>query len=556
MIFGDVPVVQAEGAVLAHSLRLPGVSLKKGRVLSPEDLAALAAAGRATVTVARLEPGDVGEDEAALRVARAALGPNLALSTPFTGRCNLLAETAGLLVLDRDRLDRINLVDEAVTIATLPPYALVAPRDLAATVKIIPFAVAEPLVARCEAAAREAGDVGPLLRIAPFRPRPVGLLQTRLPGVKESVLDKTVDTMNARLAALGCGPLADERRCEHTEAAVAAAIDAMRRERGIALLLILGASAITDRRDVVPAAVERAGGRVDHFGMPVDPGNLLLLAHLGEMDVLGLPGSSRSPRSSGVDWVLQRRLADIPVTGADIMRMGVGGLLKEIPTRPQPRAPKEADSARAARPPRVAAILLAAGRSSRMGAANKLLSKVGGTTMVGRAVRAALESRADPVVVVTGHDGERVRAAALAAAKSDRSVTILHNPDYAAGISSSIQRGLSALGPDIDGALICLADMPRISATVLDRLIDAFDPAAGRAICVPVWNGKRGNPVLWARRFFPEMQALAGDVGARHLIGEHVDLVAEIVMPDDAILVDVDTPEALAALNRPDQQPA
>lgn len=176
--------------------------------------------------------------------------------------------------------------------------------------------------------------------------------------------------------------------------------------------------------------------------------------------------------------------------------------------------------------------------------------------MVGRAVRAALESRADPVVVVTGHDGERVRAAALAAAKSDRSVTILHNPDYAAGISSSIQRGLSALGPDIDGALICLADMPRISATVLDRLIDAFDPAAGRAICVPVWNGKRGNPVLWARRFFPEMQALAGDVGARHLIGEHVDLVAEIVMPDDAILVDVDTPEALAALNRPDQQPA
>jgi molybdenum cofactor cytidylyltransferase len=551
MIFAELPVGETEGALLAHSIKLPAASFKKGRRLSAEDVAKLIEVGRTTVIVARLEPGDIGENDAATRVAAAAQGPHLDRAVAFTGRCNLLAEATGLLVVDRERLDRINLLDEAVTIATLPPYDLVEPRQMAATVKIIPFAVADAVLARCEAIAQESG---PLIRVAAFRPRPMGLIQTRLPGVKESVLDKTVGTMNARLAALGCGALATERRCDHDEKTITAEIDALRRE-GIELLLLLGASAITDRRDVIPAAIERAGGAVEHFGMPVDPGNLLLLARIGAMDVLGVPGSTRSPKLSGVDWVLRRLLADIPVTGQDIMRMGVGGLLKEIPARPQPRAGTERGRAEALHSPRVAAILLAAGRSSRMGAANKLLTEIDGIAMVARACEAALASQADPVVVVTGHDSQRVRTAIENAAEG-RPVTIVHNPDYAAGISTSLRHGLAALGPEADGALICLADMPRVTAAVLNRLIAAFDPAEGRAICVPVWNGKRGNPVLWSRRFFPEMSALAGDVGARHLIGEHGDLVREVAMTDDAVLLDVDTPEALAALARPDRKPA
>ena len=557
MIFAKLPVGETEGAILAHSIRFPAISFKKGRRLSAEDVAALIESGRTTVIVACLEPGDVGEDEAATRVATATQGPHLARTAAFTGRCNLLAETAGVLVVDRERVDRINLLDEAVTIASLPPYALVEPRQMAATVKIIPFAVAEPVLARCEAIAQEGG---PLLRLAPFRPRPVGLIQTRLPGVKEGVLDKTVRTMNARLAALGCDALAAERRCEHDETAVAAEIAAMH-DRGIELLLLLGASAITDRRDVIPTAIECTGGEVEHFGMPVDPGNLLLLARLGRMEILGVPGSTRSPKLSGVDWVLWRLLADIPVRRSDIMRMGVGGLLKEIPSRPQPRAGVERIATEGPQAPRIAAILLAAGRSSRMGAANKLLTEVDGVAMAARAVEAALASRADPVVAVTGHEARRVEAAIKTAA-AGRPVTIIHNPDYAAGISSSLRRGLSALKPQqadgeqvggeqVDGALICLADMPRVSATALNRLIAAFNPSEGRAICVPVWNGKRGNPVLWSRRFFPEMSKLAGDVGARHLIGEYGELVCEVVMADDAVLIDVDTPEALAALARP-----
>jgi len=543
VIFAELPLTEAEGAILAHGFRLGKLSFKKGRVLSAADVAALAAAGRAAVVAARFEPGDVPEDAAASQVAAAARGANVRLAEAFTGRCNLFAETAGLLVLDRERVDAMNLIDEALTVATLAPYEAVEAGRMVATVKIIPFAVPDSVVERCAAIA---ADGGPLLRVATFRPRPVGLVQTRLAGTKESVLDKTVAAVNDRLAALGCAAVT-ERRCAHETAPLAEAIAEL--ASGAGLLLVSGASAITDRRDVVPAAIERAGGRVEHFGMPVDPGNLLLLARLGATPVLGLPGCARSPKLNGFDWVLQRLLADLAVSRRDIMLMGAGGLLMEIPTRPQPRAGTGAEPSRA---PRVGAVVLAAGRSSRMGAANKLLAEVDGASMVAHAVDAALASRASAVVVVTGHDSTRVRAAL-----AGREVTFAHNSDPAAGLSLSLQRGLAALGPEVDGALICLADMPRVGAAALDRLIAAFDPLEGRSVCVPVWNGKRGNPVLWARRFFAEMAELAGDTGARHLIGAHAEFVCEVAMPDDAVLIDVDTPEALAAARaRADDRPA
>jgi molybdenum cofactor cytidylyltransferase len=540
MIFAEQPVAEAAGALLVHSVRIGRLAFKKGRLLSAGDVRALSEAGRKTVAVVRLEPGDVGEDVAAKRIAEALAGPNITLGTAFTGRCNLSAAVPGVLVVDRERLDRMNLIHEAVTAATLPPFDHVQPRDMVATVKIIPFAVPGVVLEQCLAAVK---GHEPLVRVAAFRARPTGLIQTRLPGIKDSVLDKTVEVMNGRLAAIGC-PAATELRCEHDESAVAAAILDLKRA-GAEMVFVAGASAITDRRDVIPAAIERAGGRIDHFGMPVDPGNLLLLGRLSDdSHVLGLPGCVRSPKLNGFDWVLQRLIADLPVTAADIMRMGAGGLLKEILTRPQPRAGSETA---AAKPPgaRIAAVVLAAGRSSRMGAANKLLADVDGVPMVRRVVEATLASAARPVIVVTGNEQGKVQAA-LRGCK----VTFVHNPTFAEGMSTSLKAGLAALPDTSAGALICLGDMPMVTPTVLDRLTAAFNPDEGRAICVPTWNGKRGNPVLWARRFFSDMADLAGDVGAKHLIGEHAELVAEVAMPDDAVLTDIDTPEALAALRQ------
>ena len=548
MIFGDTPLSAAEGAILAHSVARGAVRFKKGRRLSTEDLAALAEAGIETVIAARLEPGDVHEDAAAGQIAEAILGPGLSSSAAFTGRANLVVARRGVLVVDRSRLDALNRINEAVTLATLAPFDLVEPRQLAATIKIIPFAVSGAALARCLEAAR--AGAGPLVRVAALRPRPVGLVQTSVPGMKESILDKTGRVVDARLAALDGAP-ADELRCRHDAAEVAAAIETLR-GRGAELVLISGASAIVDRRDVVPAGIERAGGVIDHFGMPVDPGNLLLLGHIETTPVLGLPGCARSPKVNGFDWVLRRLIADLAVDRDAVTAMGAGGLLKEIAARPLPRAeaveaPPVEVAAEVPRAPHIAALVLAAGQSRRMGPDNKLLAEVDGKPMVVRAVEAVLASRAEPVIVVTGHQRDRV-AAALAGLDLLR----VHNPDYAQGLSTSLHRGLAALPAGIDGVVVALGDMPRVEATAIDRLIAAFDPLEGRAICVPTWDGKRGNPVLFARRFLAEMQEIAGDVGARHLIGEYPELVAEVAMDETeagrGVLLDVDTPEALAAL--------
>jgi molybdenum cofactor cytidylyltransferase len=253
--------------------------------------------------------------------------------------------------------------------------------------------------------------------------------------------------------------------------------------------------------------------------------------------VLGAPGCARSPKENGFDWVLMRLLAGLPVPRSAITGMGVGGLLMEIVTRPQPR---EDEKPEAGRP--VAALVLAAGRSSRMGGPNKLLAEIGGRALVRIAVEEALASRARPVIVVTGHQHERVEAAL-----ADLPVKFVYNPDFADGLGTSLKTGIAALPDTIDGVIVCLGDMPQVDAVMIDRLIGAFDPAKGALVVVPTIEGKRGNPVVWSRRFFSDLMAIEGDVGARFLIGRYPEAVAEVPV-GKAALTDIDTPDALVAV--------
>jgi molybdenum cofactor cytidylyltransferase len=322
----------------------------------------------------------------------------------------------------------------------------------------------------------------------------------------------------------------------HERDAVARAIDEVLKA-GAELAIVFGASAIADRRDVIPAALEAIGGRVEHFGMPVDPGNLLLIGNADGVPVLGAPGCARSPVENGFDWVLMRLLAGLKVTRADIAGMGVGGLLMEIVTRPQPRAKPDAGGDR-----NVAAIILAAGRSTRMGGPNKLLAEIDGKKLVRIAAEQALASKASEVVVVTGHQAELVEKA-LEGLK----VKFVRNAEFAGGLASSVKAGIAAVPESADGAVICLGDMPLIDAHLIDRLIEAFAPDRGNLIAVPVAAGRRGNPVLWSRRFFKELMTLDGDIGARHLIAKHAEAVAEVPVEGNSAFLDIDTPQALEA---------
>jgi molybdenum cofactor cytidylyltransferase len=528
MKFGPASPADAIGGVTVHTLRQGPLVLKKGTTIGPEEVSALTRAGVDEIVVVRLEAGDVSEDVAAASIAQAVAGDGVHVERAFTGRANLFAARPGILVVDRAAVDRINAVDEAITFATLSAFKPVVEGEMVATVKIIPFGVEAKLRDLAVEAAK-----GDALRIAPYVIKRVGVISTLLPGLTPKVVDKTLRVTAERLAPAGATIIA-ERRVPHEEPKLKATIKELL-GLGAELVIVFGASAIADRRDVIPAAIAGIGGTVEHFGMPVDPGNLLLIGKAAGVPVLGAPGCARSPVENGFDWVLMRLLAGLKVTRAELTGMGVGGLLMEIVTRPQPRESREADDNR-----HVSAVVLAAGRSTRMGGPNKLLAELNGKKLVRIVAEQVLASKAKEVIVVTGHQAELVEKAL-----AGLHVTFVRNAGFADGLAGSVKAGITAVPKEADGAVICLGDMPMISSELIDHLIDAFAPDRGNLIAVPVSEGRRGNPVLWSRRFFNELMTLDGDVGARHLIAKHNEAVAEVPVEGDGAFLDIDTPLAL-----------
>lgn len=325
MKFGAVPVGEAESAVLAHSVAVPGGRLRKGRVLTADDLAVLADAGLREVIVARLEAGDLGEDEAAANLADALVAgaAGLRLSVAATGRVNVIADCPGLAAIDATAIHAVNAIDPMVTVATVPPLHRMDAGGLVATIKVISYGVAGQSVGDAILAARGA--------IGLHRPvvRDVALIET---SVGAKISDKGAKALQERLARLGV-TYAGRSVVTHDVKPLAAGLRGSNAE----VICILTGSATSDMRDTAPEAVRAAGGEVLHFGMPVDPGNLLFIGSMNDRTVIGLPGCARSPALNGADWVLERVLCGVPVTVADIAAMGVGGLLKEIPSRPHPR---------------------------------------------------------------------------------------------------------------------------------------------------------------------------------------------------------------------------
>lgn len=538
MIFGRLPIEESVGAILAHAIDTgDGRLLRKGHVISAADVTAFKAGNIENVLAARLEAGDMAENEAAGAIAEALTGSHVTSKPPFTGRANLFSTDHGVVRLNEVLLRKINHIDESLTIATVANYDVVSPDQMLATIKIIPFAAATRNVTEIVEIIAQSDE--PLIRIAPFQQRKIGVISTTLPQTRESVISKSEKILENRLNLSG-NRIQERLTLDHHETDLADGITSLMK-RGCDMILIFGASAITDRKDVVPAAILETGGKIDHFGMPVDPGNLLLLGHNGSVDIIGLPGCTRSPKLNGFDWVLQRRLARIDVTASDIMDMGTGGLLKEISSRPQPRnvAPSLPDRKS------VAILILAAGQSRRMGPDNKLLAEINGKPMFRHVAEQALSSIASSVYAVTGHERDKIEKII-----EDLDIKTFHNPDYAEGLSSSLKTGFRALAKQFDGIIICLGDMPFIKAELFDRLIKAFDMEEGRSIIVPTFQGKRGNPVLIASLFAPEVTMVTGDIGAKSIIAENEHVVFNLEIDANSIFTDIDTPEALVNLQQ------
>lgn len=339
MKFGPLPLAQAEGKLLGHNVAAPDGrrALRKGKPLTAEDMAVLRSLGRTSVYVAELEPSDVGEDAAARRVAEAVLAggeSGLRLSGPASGRVNLLAQSLGVVRVNVPAVHALN-AHLGITLATAIPHSVAQPRQIVGTIKIIPFAVPEASVQAIEALAQAA----PLLHLTPLLPKKVSLIFSGA-EVLHARLTQDFAPLRERVEALGsniisteCVPLEDEP----SEQALALALERCQ-QAGAQLIVLAGETAIMDVHDIAPRAIDRVGGQVAAFGVPVDPGNLLLLAYWGTLPILGAPGCARSRKANIVDWVLPRLLAGDALTQADLLTLGPGGLLEDAPERPMPRA--------------------------------------------------------------------------------------------------------------------------------------------------------------------------------------------------------------------------
>lgn len=526
MRFGARALSETLGSTLAHTLKINGSLYRKGRIISAADIKALREAGITDIIVATPDPEDVSENDAAARIAAALEARNITLSAPYTGRVNLHAQRAGLFTISSEGVTALNSISPSITLSCLMPKSWVAERQMVATIKIIPYAVRQ---SDLEAAEEVAQNLK--LDIHSSVCRTSHLILTRTPGLKETLIAKGETAVRERITALG---LAAPRVsvCPHREDAIAAEFANSPED----LTLILTASATSDLYDTAPVALRQAGGTVERFGMPVDPGNLLFTGTLNGRPVIGLPGCARSPALNGADWVLQRIIAGMPVSDAEFASMGVGGLLKEIPTRPHPRATPNRSSVR----PEIAILMLAAGASSRMKGRDKLLEDVSGEPLLQRCLQRALASKVDHVLV-TLPDLSHPRADTI---PSDTIIRV-PVPNRDQGLSASIKAGIAGLPETTDAVMLMFADMPDITPHDIDLLCAAFSPEDGREIIrATTADGTPGHPVLFGRRFFEGLQQLDGDHGARDILRQAGEFITDIVLSGDRATTDLDTPKA------------
>jgi molybdenum cofactor cytidylyltransferase len=543
MKFGETELKDCLGAYLAHSFVQNNLRIKKGTQLDEVHLNQLSQLGVQSLVVARLDEGDLHEDEAANLLGDLCTTSEIRREEAFTGRVNFYAKSSGMFVPNAELVASFNKVHPAITLATLETQTPVEAGRMIATLKIIPFAA--PKSACNEITKKlEKNTSADLLALKLFEKTRVGLIATRLPHLKQSTMDKTVNVLRQRLEFAGA-ELVKSIEVDHQVGELKNAIQSMANqsnENDLDALIIFGASATIDDQDVVPLALFKAGGEVERFGMPVDPGNLLVLGSLGSLPVIGAPGCARSPAENGFDFVLYRLLSGQAVLDYDIAQMGVGGLLKEIHSRPQPRESHWDTPSMEASTPKIAALVLSAGQSRRMGEENKLLLPYNNKPMVSHAVEAAQNSLCDKVFVVTGHQADQVKAVL-----QNYDVEFAHNEDFNTGLSTSIRAGIKQVGEDYDGVIVLLGDMPLVSSEMINQMIEKFDQAAGITIVQAAHDGKGGNPVLWGVQYFEALLNLEGDIGARPLIARYESALTQVEL-GAAVFLDVDTKQAFAEL--------
>ena len=521
MKFGPQPLQNCLNAILAHGFSKDGLRLSKGTRLDQPTLDRLTELGVQSLTVATLEADDIDEDTAAQRLAEALCGDGIRVGRPVAGRCQLRSQSDGILHVPEALIHQINQLGWQITIATPKDRTLVRERSLVASIKLIPYAISE---AELTTALRCID--GQTITLSPLHPHRVGLIVSQRGPHPPKWVDRAIQAQRTRLGTLS-SHIDHIEYCTHRETDIADAIHTLT-QKGCAPILFLGASAIADSNDHFPKAIESLGGRVIHVGMPVDPGNLLLLGQLSGTAVIGIPGCARALKPTGYDSVLQQVLCGVMPTAVDIQRMGVGGLMAAETANPT-----------AKETPQPVALVMMAGQSQRMGPENKLLLPTGPQQlpMVRVVVQQLLAAGCEQILAVVGYG-----SADILNALEGLAVDFVENPTPEQGLSSSIRCGLNAI-PDAESALIVLGDMPFVTVDSYQQLLAAAAQYP-QSVIAPVFDGQRGNPVVFPRSAFDQLKSLEGDQGARMLL-KRIGF-RPLPLYDRGTLRDIDQPEDLS----------
>ena len=519
MKFSKISVKYALNNILAHSIVIDGKRLNKGKILNNKDILHLKKNKIEKLTCAILDKNDIQEDTAANQIIKNFKNNKIAVEKAFTGRANILAAKSGLLVIDEEKINKFNKISTDITIATLRNYVKVEKGEMIATIKIISFSVPDNKLKRINNL-----NLQTSLTIFPFQEKKCGLILTQGYQENDKLNSLSEKRIRERLIKNNC-KLIISIKCKHDKNEIAKKISLLK-EKNFDIIFILGASAIVDERDEIPEAIKFNGGKIIRFGMPVDPGNLLLIAK-DKVPIIGLPGCARSPALNGFDWILERLVADIEITSMDISKMGIGGLLKTRKSQKNKNATNITY--------KICNIILAAGKSKRMNKKNKLLSKIKNSNLISKVVSASTNSNSAETIVVVGHQREL-----LEDNLKRFNVKLIFNKQYNQGMSSSIKMGISSLPEDCDAVIIMLGDMPDISTKLLNSMIDSFNPELKKYIIVPTYKNKLGNPALISRMFFPDILKLKGDYGAKSIIKQNMNIVSKLPQRTAATLLDID----------------
>lgn len=521
MKFEERKIADAEGWSLAHSLITGQQKWPKATLLTPEICVKITEQGINKVQVFKLENDDITEDAAAHLAANTVAGSGVNVVIEGRGRANLIANHDGIFI-PGNAIDVINQLDDAFSAASLPAYHVVSKGQLIATIKLIPYGIERRKIAALDVKNHKASVVA------------FSALHTTLISTGPKITDKSLDALKARIERLG-GTVSALMNTSHDIETVA---DLLKRCQNTEtdIIMLLGASAISDKRDVIPAALTQVGGSITKLGLPTDPGNLLMLGTLGDKHVIGLPGCARSPALNGFDWVLERLFAGVGFDHHSLTMMGTGGLLKEMSGRRVPRIEKKPPTNKS----NIGALILAAGTASRAQGTSKLLSMFGSQTVIEATLAGILQQSLSEVVIVTGHNAEKLQPCL-----NGKNITVAHNEHYQNGMGSSLSIGARTMSEKNDYIMICLADMPFVRTETYKALLMAAHKADPGAILVPTFNSKRGHPVVWHQRYFAELAHLSGDTGGKYIMQRSSAAIIEVPVDDPAILIDLDTPEML-----------